>query len=417
MKAATQSGPGRAAFAFVLVTVLLDMLALGVMVPVLPKLVVEFMGGDIASAATITGYFGFAWAAMQFVFSPVLGALSDRFGRRPVIILSNIGMGLDYVVMALAPSLWWLFVGRLLSGVSAATSATAGAYITDVTPPDKRAAKFGMMGAAFGFGFIIGPAVGGFLGGIDLRLPFWVAAGLSFANALYGFFVLPESLPRERRARFHWRMANPVGALKLLRTKPILIGLAAALFLERVAHDSLPRVFVLYTDYRYQWTAATVGLALAAVGVAQMIVSAGMVGASVRRFGERQTLLAGLLFGFAGFVLYGLAPTGLWFMAGVPLAALGGLSGPAMQGLMTREIGPSDQGKLQGALASIQGVAGLIGPLLFTQVFATAIRADGPFHLPGAPYLLSALLVIVALFTAMRATRAKVPVPVGQSNA
>ena len=204
---------------------------------------------------------------------------------------------------------------------------------------------------------------------------------------------------------------------KLLRTKPILIGLAAALFLERVAHDSLPRVFVLYTDYRYQWTAATVGLALAAVGVAQMIVSAGMVGASVRRFGERQTLLAGLLFGFAGFVLYGLAPTGLWFMAGVPLAALGGLSGPAMQGLMTREIGPSDQGKLQGALASIQGVAGLIGPLLFTQVFATAIRADGPFHLPGAPYLLSALLVIVALFTAMRATRAKVPVPVGQSNA
>ena len=311
MKAATQSGPGRAAFAFVLVTVLLDMLALGVMVPVLPKLVVEFMGGDIASAATITGYFGFAWAAMQFVFSPVLGALSDRFGRRPVIILSNIGMGLDYVVMALAPSLWWLFIGRLLSGVSAATSATAGAYITDVTPPDKRAAKFGMMGAAFGFGFIIGPAVGGFLGGIDLRLPFWVAAGLSFANALYGFFVLPESLPRERRARFHWRMANPVGALKLLRTKPILIGLAAALFLERVAHDSLPRVFVLYTDYRYQWTAATVGLALAAVGVAQMIVSAGMVGASVRRFGERQTLLAGLLFGFAGFVLYGLAPTGL----------------------------------------------------------------------------------------------------------
>src|SRR4029078_8571038 len=176
MNAATQSAPGRAAFAFMLVTVLLDMLALGIMVPVLPKLVVEFMGGDIASAATITGYFGFAWAAMQFVFSPLLGALSDRFGRRPVIILSNIGMGLDYVVMALAPSLWWLFVGRLLSGVSAATSATAGAYITDVTQPHKRAAKFGMMGAAFGFGFIIGPALGGFLGGIALRLPFWVAA-------------------------------------------------------------------------------------------------------------------------------------------------------------------------------------------------------------------------------------------------
>jgi len=417
MNVAAQSAPGRAAFAFVLVTVLLDMLALGVMVPVLPKLVVEFMGGDIASAATITGYFGFAWAAMQFVFSPVLGALSDRFGRRPVIILSNIGMGVDYVVMALAPSLWWLFAGRLLSGVSAATSATAGAYITDVTSPDKRAAKFGMMGAAFGFGFIIGPAVGGFLGSIDLRLPFWVAAGLSFANALYGFFVLPESLPRERRAPFRWRMANPVGSLSLLRTRPLLIGLAAALLLERIAHDSLPRVFVLYTDYRYQWSAATVGLALAAVGVAQMVVSAGMVGASVRRFGERQTLLTGLLFGLGGFVLYGLAPTGLWFMAGVPLVALGGLAGPAMQGLMTREISSSDQGKLQGALASIQGVAGLIGPLLFTQIFATSIRAEGPLHLPGAPYLLSALLVFVALLTAVRATRAKAPVRIGQSNA
>src|SRR5450755_2350903 len=197
MKTEVLPAPGRAAFAFVLVTVLLDMLALGVMVPVLPRLVVEFVGGDIASAATITGYFGFAWAAMQFVFSPVLGVLSDRFGRRPVIILSNIGMGLDYVVMALAPSLWWLFAGRLVSGITAATFSTAGAYVADVTPADKRAAKFGMLGAAFGFGFIVGPAVGGVLGDIDLRLPFWVAAGLSFANALYGYFVLPESLPRE----------------------------------------------------------------------------------------------------------------------------------------------------------------------------------------------------------------------------
>jgi len=412
------STPGRAAFAFVLVTVLLDMLALGVMVPVLPKLVVEFMGGDIAGAATITGYFGFAWAAMQFVFSPLLGALSDRFGRRPVIILSNVGMGLDYVVMALAPSLWWLFLGRLLSGVSAATGAAAGAYITDVTPADKRAAKFGMLGAAFGLGFIIGPAVGGFLGAIDLRLPFWVAASLSFANALYGFFVLPESLRREHRAKFHWRMANPIGSLRMLRAKPVLVGLAAALFLERVAHDSLPRVFVLYTDYRYQWGAATVGLALAAIGLAQMIVSAGMVGMAVKRFGERQTLFIGLLFGIAGFVVYGLAPTGLWFMAGVPLVALSGLSGPATQGLMTRDVGPSDQGKLQGALASLQGIAGLIGPLLFTQVFAAAIRTTEPFHLPGAPYLLSAVLVMFALYIAMRVTHPKAPAAqTEQSNA
>jgi DHA1 family tetracycline resistance protein-like MFS transporter len=409
---------GRAAFAFVLVTVLLDMLALGVMVPVLPKLIIEFMGGDIAGAASIAGLFGFAWAAMQFVFSPVLGALSDRYGRRPVIILSNIGMGLDYVVMALAPSLWFLFAGRLLSGISSASSATAGAYITDITPPEKRAAQFGMLGAAFGFGFVVGPAMGGFLGAIDLRLPFWVAAGLSFANAVYGYFVLPESLPRERRSRFQWRMANPIGSLRLLKAKPILVGLAIAMFLERVAHDALPRVFVLYTDYRYQWGAATVGLALAAVGMAQVVVSGGLVGMTVKRVGERQTLLLGFMFGIVGFILYGFAPTGAWFMAGVPLVALGGLAGPAMQGLMTREIGTSDQGKLQGALASLQGVAGLIGPLLFTQTFALAIRPGGTFHLPGAPYLLAALLVVIAMIAAIRVTRPRAPNPaVEQPNA
>ena len=342
--------PGRAAFAFVLVTVLLDMLALGVMVPVLPKLVIEFMGGDIASAATMAGLFGFAWAAMQFVFSPVLGALSDRFGRRPVIILSNLGMGLDYVAMALAPSLWWLFAGRLVSGITAATFATAGAYIADVTPADKRAAKFGMLGAAFGFGFIVGPALGGVLGGIDLRLPFWVAAGLSLVNACYGYFVLPESLPQDRRAAFRWRMASPAGSFRLLRTDSMLSGLSVTVFLQRLAHDSLPSIFVLYTSYRYQWDVATVGLVLAAVGVAQMLVSAGLVGVVVVRFGERRALIAGLVSGALGFAVYGLAPTGALFFAGLPLLALWGLAGPSLQGLMSRQVGASDQGKLQGAL-------------------------------------------------------------------
>ena len=381
------------------------MLALGVMVPVLPKLVVEFMGGDIAGAAVITGVFGFAWAAMQFLFSPVLGALSDRFGRRPVIVLSNVGMGLDYIIMALAPTLWWLFAGRLLSGITAATFATAGAYIADVTPPAQRAAKFGMLGAAFGFGFIVGPAVGGWLGAIDLRLPFWVAAGLSLANALYGWFVLPESLPREGRAKFRWRLANPIGSLRMLRAQPRLAGLATAVFLQRLAHDSLPSVFVLYTSYRYRWDAATVGLVLAAVGVAQMIVSAGLVGPIVARFGERRALMAGLTCGVLGFAAYGFSPTGMLFFAGLPLLALWGLSGPSIQGLMSREVGPSDQGKLQGALGSLQGVAGMIGPLLFTQVFAVALRAEGPFRLPGVPYLLAAALVATALYAAMRVTR------------
>ena len=242
--------PSRAAFGFVFVTVLLDMMALGIVVPVLPKLIEAFEGGDVGKAAHIGGYFGFAWALMQFVAMPILGGLSDRFGRRPVIILSNLGLGLDYIVMALAPNLWWLFVGRLISGITAASYSTAGAYIADVTPPEKRAGRFGLLGAAFGLGFTVGPAIGGLLGSIDLSLPFWGAAGFSLANALYGFFVLPESLPRERRAPFAWRQANPIGAMNFLRSDPVLGRLASAGFLQRFAHISLPSMFVYYADYR-----------------------------------------------------------------------------------------------------------------------------------------------------------------------
>jgi MFS transporter, DHA1 family, tetracycline resistance protein len=404
MTANTVRAPGRAAFAFVFITVLLDMLALGVMVPVLPKLLLEFLGGDMGRAATLTGMFGFSWAAMQFVFSPILGALSDRFGRRPVIILSNLGLGLDYVLMALAPGVGWLFAGRLISGISAATVSTASAYIADVTPPDKRAAKFGMIGAAFGFGFIVGPAVGGLLGSMDLRLPFWVSAGLSLANACYGFFVLPESLPPERRARFEWRKANPVGSLAFLRAHPVLLGLAAAGFLSRFAHDVLPSTFVLYTDYRYGWSESTVGLALAATGVMSMLVSGALVRPAIARLGERRALFTGLAFGSMGFLIYGLAPTGVLFIAGLPFVALWGLYQPAMQGLMTRRVEASAQGQLQGAQSSLMGFSGMIAPLVFTQTFATTI-GPGALHLPGAVFLLAATLLVGSLLLARRATR------------
>ena len=238
----------RAAFAFIFVTVVLDMLALGVMVPVLPKLLIQFEQGNIESAAAFAGYFGFAWAAMQFVFSPILGALSDRIGRRPVILLSNFGLGADYLFMALAPSIGWLFLGRALSGVTSASLSTASAYIADVTEPGKRAARFGMLGAAFGLGFILGPAMGGLLGAIHLRLPFWVSAALSLTNAAYGFWVLPESLPAERRATTPMRWANPFSGLSFFRSKKWLVGLAGAMVLYLLAHESLPSVFVLYTD-------------------------------------------------------------------------------------------------------------------------------------------------------------------------
>jgi DHA1 family tetracycline resistance protein-like MFS transporter len=288
-------------------------------------------------------------------------------------------------------------VGRVISGVTSASFGTAGAYIADVTPAEQRAARFGMLGAAFGFGFVVGPAVGGLLGGIGLRLPFWVAGGLSLANAAYGLFILPESLPKERRSRFEWSKANPVGSLKLLGASPELVVLAAATFLMELAHQSLPSVFVLYADYRYGWSESEIGLALALVGVTSTIVSAALVGPMVAKMGERVSLVVGLLFFAGAFATYGLAPTGAWLLAGIPFGSLGGLASPAMQGLMTRHASSSDQGKLQGALGSLAGITGLIGPLLFTQTFAAAIRATGALHVPGAPYLVAALLSTLAL--------------------
>jgi DHA1 family tetracycline resistance protein-like MFS transporter len=270
--ASLAGAPRRGAVAFIFVTILLDMFALGLILPILPKLVESFVDNDTANAARIFGLFGTVWAVMQFLFSPILGGLSDRFGRRPVVLLSNFGLALDYVLMALAPSLTWLFVGRVISGITSASVSTAFAYIADLTPPEQRAAVFGKIGVAFGAGFILGPAVGGLLGGMDPRLPFWVAAGLSFANTLYGLLILPESLPPDRRSPFHWRNANPLGALHLLRSDRVLTGLSVANFLAQLAHVVLPSTFVLYATYRYGWDTTTVGLTLAIVGVCSMAV-------------------------------------------------------------------------------------------------------------------------------------------------
>jgi DHA1 family tetracycline resistance protein-like MFS transporter len=405
-RAPTDRSKRHAAFAFIFVTVLLDMLAIGIIIPVLPKLVVDFVGGDAAEGARVYGLFGTVWALMQFAFSPIQGALSDRFGRRPVILISNVGLGLDYVVMALAPSLSWLFLGRVISGITAASISTSYAYVADVTPPAERAARFGLLGAAFGVGFVLGPALGGLTGAVDPRLPFWIAAGLSLANALYGFFVLPESLPPERRAPFAWRRANPVGALSLLRSQAALIGLASVNFLGNLAHAALPSVSVLYMMYRYGWTERSVGLTMAGVGVAAIVVQAGVIGPAVKRFGERKALIIGLAFGAAGFTVFGLAPTGPLFWLGIPLMALWGLANPSSQGLMSRRIGPQEQGQLQGANASLMGVANLIGPGLFTLTFAFAIDMTHDWSVPGAPHFLAATLLGLAILVALRVTKA-----------
>lgn len=400
MKRSGSRAPGSAAFIFVFITVALDMMALGITVPVLPKLIVNFRHGDVAQAAWYVGLFGTLWATMQFISSPVIGAASDRLGRRPVILLSNLGLGLDYVLMAVAPTLGWLFIGRLISGITSASYATAGAYIADVTPPAERAGRFGLLGAAFGLGFVVGPAVGGVLGDIDLRLPFWVAAALSLANWCYGFFILPESLPRERRRPFSLRNANIFGALRLLGSHPELLGLASVLFMMGLAHEALPNTFVLYADRRYAWNQAEVGLVLALVGIASIIASMLVVKPLVRRLGERRAALFGLCCGAVGFATFGLAPSGALFLIGIVFTALWGVANPAFQALMSRRIDASEQGQLQGALGSIRAVTGMLGPLVFTQVFAAAVRHSAlP---PGAPFLLSACLLTVAAVVSAR---------------
>lgn len=390
---------------FILITVMLDMLSFGIIIPVLPTLVEDFFSGNTAHAASIYGLMGTAWALMQFLCSPIQGALSDRFGRRPVVLLSNIGLGVDYIVMALAPSVWWLFVGRVVSGMASSSFSTAQAYMTDVTPPEQRAAAFGKIGMMFGLGFILGPAVGGWLGSIDPHVPFWAAAGLSLLNACYGFFVLPESLPQDNRTAFAWTRANPVGALALLRSHPQLFGLATVALFGYLAHAVLPNIAVLYMGYRYGWGTAAVGLMLTGVGVATMIVQGGLIRPITARFGERMTLLTGSLCGALGFFIYGIAPQGWMFGLGIPIMAFWGLAGPAAQALMTRRVQASEQGRLQGALASVNGMTGLIGPILFTQIFAYFISPQSPWWVPGAPFLLASLMLLIALVIAWHVTQ------------
>ena len=400
---------GRAALAFIFITVLLDMMALGMVAPVLPQLVTEYLSGDTATAAAVFGLFNTVFALMQFFFSPVIGALSDRFGRRPMILISNLGLGLNYVLMAWAPNLYWLFLGRVISGVTGASFGTASAYIADTTPAEGRAHAFGMLGAAFGVGFVLGPAFGGLLGEhFGARAPFWVAAGLSLANALYGILVLPESLPKTSRTGFCWRRANPIGALILLRRHPELFALAGVIFLSNLAQVSLPSTVVLYATHRYGWSPSSLGVTLALVGVALIVVQVGVVGRFVRAFGSRAGLVTGLLFGVAGLAILGLAPTGTHLWMGIPVLALWGIAGPSGQGIMTRHVSAAEQGQLQGANASLVGIAELIGPGIFTLTFAYFVRGGQPVERSGAPFLLAAGLLAIATVWAFFATRREV---------
>ncbi|MBS0549856.1 MAG: TCR/Tet family MFS transporter [Proteobacteria bacterium] len=394
----------RRALVFIFCTVALDVLALGFMIPVLPRLILGFEGGDTAAAAQAMGVFATVWGLMQFLFSPLLGALSDRYGRRPVILISCLGLGLDYLFMAIAPSLTLLFVGRVISGITSATIGTAFAYIADVTPEEGRAKAFGTVGVAFGLGFVVGPAAGGLLGGIDPRLPFWFSAAACLANAAFGWFALPESLPPGRRMAFAWSRANPVGALRLLTRHAELWGLAATSFLGQVAHQVLPAVFVLYAGYRYGWGEFTVGLVLAAVGICSAVVQGLMVGPVVARLGERWTMVGGYLAGAVGMAIYGLAPTGVLFCVGLPVMALWGLAGPSSQGLMSRLVSGSEQGQLQGAGASLTSLANILGPGLFAAAFSYSLA-----WMPGLSWYLATVLLVAGAGVAFAATRPRRP--------
>lgn len=400
----------RAALAFIFVTAVLDIVAMGIVIPVLPHLIEEFVGSN-ARAGLLNGVFVALWAGAQFLASPVIGSLSDQYGRRPVILISCAGLAVDYALMALAPNLWWLAVGRLIAGVTSSSFTTIYAYMADITEPAKRARAYGLIGAAFSGGFVLGPVMGGFLGEFGPRVPFWVAGALSGVAFLYGLFILPESLPVERRMKFSWRRANPVGAMMLLKRHAELAGLAVVNFLLYFAHHVFSAVFVLYAGLRYGWGPWQVGALLALVGVLDMIVQGVLVGPISKRFGDRATMIFGLFGGTVGIALMGWAPTGVAFIVAMLPNALWGLAMPTLQSLMTRRVGEDEQGQLQGANMSVASIAGVLSPLFFGWIYSISTEADSPIHLPGLAFYLAAIVLLMAAaigwVTARQAERAE----------
>jgi len=394
------------ALGFILVTLTLDILGIGLIVPILPKLIKEFSGGDTAAASHAAGWLSALYALMQFSFAPFLGCLSDKVGRRPVILISQFGLALDYLLLALAPNLGWFVVGRVLAGITGANFAAATAYIADVSPPEKRSANFGLMGAAFGIGFIVGPLIGGTLGLIGTRVPFYAAGALTLANWLYGWFILPESLQPENRRSIDWSRANPFGAFAALRARPQVMWLAVCALFSFVAHTVYPSVWVLYTEFRYGWTPLLNGLSLAAVGVCAAVVSAWLTGKVTARVGDWRTAFIGLAVAVCGYLGYGLATNGWMVFVIILFGSIGGLAVPAVQSLISNSVGDDEQGAMQGAITSLESIAGIIGPLLATNLFSYFIAPDRSLKVPGAPFFAAALIGLVAFFLAFKARTA-----------
>lgn len=393
------------AIIFIFITLFLDIFGIGVIIPVLPKLVEQLQGGNLEAAAHSVGWLGALYALMQFIFSPVLGSLSDRFGRRPVILGSLLGSGIDYLVLAWAPTMGWLYFARIVSGITAANISAASAYIADVTPPEKRAAGFGMIGAAFGLGFIAGPAIGGLLGAHDLRTPFFVAAGITLLNWLYGAFVLPESLAKENRRPFSWESAHPIKALVALKRWPVVAGLAGTHFCSVLAGNIYPALWVLYTGYRYGWDSKMVGWSLALVGILAAVVQAGLAGKVLKVIGEKRGIYVGLLGMAVAMLCYGLAWEGWMLFAIIFIGSIAGIGSPATQSMISKAVPADEQGAVQGALNSIMSIAGILAPVLWTALFSWSIASEREPKVPGIPFFAASLVSVVAALLAWRAFR------------
>lgn len=396
---------GNGAKFFIFVTILVDVIGIGIIIPVVPELIQLLDGGNLSEASEIGGWLMFSFAIMQFVCAPILGGLSDRFGRKPVLLLSLFGLGLDYLFHAFAPTVFWLLVGRIIAGIFGASFTVATAYMADISKPEEKAKNFGLIGAAFGLGFIIGPAIGGIAAQWGVKMPFFIAAGLSLLNLLYGMFILPESLKQENRRPFDWKRANPVSSLVNLKQYPKILGLIMAFFLIHLAGKAVESVWSFYTMYRFDWDTAHVGYSLAVVGIMVSIVQGGLVGKIVNTFGQVKTIFIGYVFWVLGQFLFGIATEGWMMYSFIIVYCLGGVAGPTLQGIISNEVPDNAQGELQGALTSLISVTSIIGPLLFTSVFARFSGDEAPFHLPGASFFLGAFLAAISMLLAVRSLR------------
>ena len=385
-----------AALGFIFITILVDVIGIGIIIPIVPKLIKQLTGLGINQASQYGGWLIFAFAAMQFLFSPILGALSDQYGRRPILLLSLIGLGFDYIFHAFAPSIVWLFVGRVIAGIMGASFTTATAYIADISTPEKRAQNFGLIGAAFGLGFIIGPLIGGVASQWGTDVPFFIAAGLTFCNVLYGYFILPESLSLENRQQFSWKKANPVNALLHLKKYPIVSGLVPPLVLILVASYAVQSNWTYYTMFKFNWSSTTVGYSLAVVGVLVAFVQGFLIRKIIPILGQKNAIYIGFAFSAVGLILFGLANSGWYMIAFLVPYCLGGIGGPSLQAIISTQVPPNEQGQLQGALTSLTSLTAIGGPLLMNNIFAYATSKSSPIYLPGAAFFVAAFLVAIS---------------------